>query len=125
MYLLAPGRIDPVRKSPRIMTYGFFTQGTDPHHYVYSSYVPVSPAILANRLPRIIRIRRFRSHGFHHPHRYYSVVRLLARHRFPLRFTLIRALIPTAFPGTVRVLLESRTDLPRRAVRTHLGSMGG
>src|SRR3954454_19295738 len=35
--LLVPGRVEPVRQSPRAIAYGFFTHGTDPHDRPYSS----------------------------------------------------------------------------------------
>src|SRR3954451_10649415 len=37
MDLLVPGRVEPVRQSPRAIAYGFFTHGTDPHDRPYSS----------------------------------------------------------------------------------------
>src|SRR5512135_2114523 len=39
MDLLVPGRVEPVRQSPRAIAYGFFAHGTDPHDRPYSSGV--------------------------------------------------------------------------------------
>src|SRR6516165_278628 len=35
--LLVPGRVEPVRQSPRAIAYGFFAHGTVPHDRPYSS----------------------------------------------------------------------------------------
>ena len=93
-----PGRVEPVRQSPRAIAYGFFTHGTDPHDRPYSSGFlsranhlcrPPSPAhSAANRL--VARLSpRFR---------YYSAVRLLARRRSPFRLAAYRF----TYPGATR-----------------------
>ena len=66
MDLLLPGRVEPVRQSPRTIAYGSFTHGTDPHHRPYSSGVLVSsPTTSAGRLPQPTRLPIARSRGFH------------------------------------------------------------
>src|SRR6516164_9544155 len=98
MDLLVPGRVEPVRQSPRAIAYGFFTHGTDPHDRPYSSGLlsranhgcrSPSPAhSAANHL--VARLSpRFR---------YYSTVRLLARHRSPFHLAAYRF----AYPGATR-----------------------
>src|SRR6478752_4955287 len=57
------------------------------------------------------------------PSAHYYVLRLLAVHRFPFRFSLIGSL--TRFKTrTPTGLLGSRMNLPYRAVSKHLGTMG-
>ena len=100
---VAPGRIEPVRQSPRAIAYGFFTHGTDPHDRPYSSGIlsrtnhlcrPPSPAhSAADRSVTKLSLRLW----------YYSAVRRLARHRFPLRCEAYRV----ADPGATREPDES------------------
>jgi len=55
--------------------------------------------------------------------RYYPAVRLLPEHRFSFRWRLWSR-FPRCHPRTLEVLLGSRPDLPYRAVRKHLGTVG-
>ena len=87
--LLRPGRIEPVRQSPRAIASGSFTHGTYPRCIVLTHLVfclctdhlcrPPSPAHSAADRSVTWLSPRFG---------YYSAVRRLARHRFPLRLRL-------------------------------------
>ena len=67
MNLPCTRRVEPVGKSPRTLTYGFFTYGTFPRS---SSLLVLPPFSLqttfASRLPRPTRLPIARSRGFHH-----------------------------------------------------------
>src|SRR3954447_17061138 len=99
MDLLVPGRVEPVRQSPRAIAYGSFTHGTDPHDRPYSSGIvpradhlcrPPSPAhSAADRSVTGLSPRLW----------YYSAVRRLARHRSPLRLPAYRVADPGATRG--------------------------
>src|SRR5512144_1535889 len=103
MDLLVPGRIEPVRQSPRAIAYGFFTHGTDPHDRPYSSGI-VSRADHLCRPPSPAHSAADRSVTRLSPRFwYYSAVRRLARHRSPLRLLAYR--VPD--PGATRVPLSS------------------
>src|SRR5262245_6016375 len=63
--LLLPGRVEPVRQSPRAIAYGFFAPGTDPHDRPYSSGFPwFAPTTIAGRLPPPTRLPIARSRSF-------------------------------------------------------------
>src|SRR4051812_44142822 len=103
MDLPVPGRVEPVRQSPRAIAYGFFAHRTDPHDRPCSSGVlsrtdhlcrPPSPAHPAADRSVTRLSPRFR---------YYSAVRRLARRRFPFRFEAYRV----ADPGATREPNES------------------
>src|SRR3954452_9694931 len=70
MDLLVPGRVEPVRRSPRAIAYGSFAQGTDPHDRPYSSGV----------VPRADHLCRPPSPA--HPAADRSVTRLSPRFRY-------------------------------------------
>src|SRR5512135_2413586 len=101
--LLVPGRVEPVRQSPRAIASGSFTHGTCPRDRPCSSGVliradhlcqPPSPAHPAADRSVTRLSPRFR---------YYSAVRRLARRRFPLRCEAYRV----ADPGATREPNES------------------
>src|SRR4051794_10101683 len=101
--LLVPGRVEPVRQSPRAIAYGFFAHGTDPHDRPYSSGI-VSRADHLCRPPSPAHSAADRSVARLSPRfRYYSAVRRLARRRSPLRLPAYRV----ADPGAVREPDES------------------
>ena len=95
----APGRIEPVRQSPRAIAYGSFAHGTGPHDRPYSSGI-VSRANHLCRPPSPAHSAADRSVTRLSPRfRYYSAVRRLARRRFPLRFEAYRVADPGATRG--------------------------
>src|SRR4051794_37089267 len=101
--LLVPGRVEPVRQSPRAIAYGFFAHGTDPHDRPYSSGI-VSRADHLCRPPSPAHSAADRSVARLSPRfRYYSAVRRLARRRSPLRLPAYRV----ADPGATREPVES------------------
>jgi hypothetical protein len=114
-----------IGQSPRSVTFGFFTKGT------FHLHVPSSSAAIALRsihsrtsFPGSLTIRHFWSHElFVSCFRYYYVLRLLHKHRFPLRFWLIGSLTQL-LAGTNAGLLGSHVNLPYRAASKHLGAMG-
>ena len=110
--LLVPGRVEPVRQSPRAIAYGSFAHGTDPHDRPYSSAFFVSDHLC--RPPSPAHSAADRSVTRLSPRfRYYSAVRRLARRRFPLRFRLIGSLIPvppgnrTSPPGVTSLIFRT------------------
>src|SRR4051794_31040234 len=97
--LLVPGRVEPVRQSPRAIAYGFFAHGTDPHDRPYSSGI-VSRADHLCRPPSPAHSAADRSVARLSPRfRYYSAVRRLARRRSPLRLPAYRVADPGATRG--------------------------
>src|SRR5512137_2262078 len=57
--------VKPVRQSPRMEMYGFFTHGTAPPLHLYSLVFFLFPTTFANRLPQPIPLPIIRSRGFH------------------------------------------------------------
>ncbi len=116
-------RIDPFRQSPRTAAYGYFAYGTVPHHHPYSLSSCAAPATSARRLPQATRLPITRSHRF--PGASGTTRRSDSSKSIAFHFALAyRVAYPTA-PGTLRGLPRSRTSLPHRAVRTHLGTRSG
>src|SRR6476660_2191904 len=76
------------------MTFGFFTKGTFHLHAPFSSTSIAQSSIHSRTsFPGPLSIRRRRSRElFVSRFRYYYVLRLLAVHRFPFRFSLIGSL---------------------------------
>src|SRR5215470_4635852 len=116
-------RIDPVRQFPRAEMYGYFTHGTDPPFRLYSLPSSLFPTVFAGCLPRPNSVAGCPVTWLSPRLRYYSAVRLLAWHGSPFRFRLLARLL-RRHAETLPVLLRSRTVLPYRAVRKHLGAVG-
>ena len=81
-------RLSQTRASPRTRMYGYFTKGTDPPPRSYSTRSPAFPTAFAGRLPRPTPVAAVAVTRLSPRLRYYSAVRRLARHRFPLRLCL-------------------------------------
>jgi hypothetical protein len=111
MDLLGTRRVDPVRQSPRAEMYGYFTHRTDPPFRPYS--LP-SPTQFRRRLPGHMAFTTLLA-PFSRP--------TTDRALLAISLSLIGPLTPVP-PETLPVLLRSRTVLPHRAVRKHLGAVG-
>jgi len=122
--LPCPCRVEPVRESPRSMPEGFFPYGTVPCHRPYSLASSFFPTPLPTDFPRspngpaLAGSRRFR--GACGTIRSSDCLPRIVP-RFALRLSRPLSRCPT---GTRQALLGSRSDLPCRAVRTHLGATG-
>src|SRR4030066_1207096 len=99
MDLLCAQWVDPVRQSPRTQMYGCFAHGTVPPLRLYSLTSFLFPSALACRLPRPTSVADRSVTRLSPRLRYYSAVRLLARHRFPLRLSTYRVAYPDATRG--------------------------
>src|SRR5215470_10303102 len=123
MNLLVTRWVDPVCQSPRRRAYGYFTHGTAPPPCSFLicfavSSPPSSPAAFPNSFRC-----RFPGHAV--------LAALLVLHSRPLTDTASLAtslsligLFTPGQPETLSVFLRSRTVLPYRAIRKHLGAAG-
>src|SRR6266852_3134638 len=124
MDLLCTRRVDPVHQSPRTRMYGYFTHGTGPPSRLYSSGFLSLP----NRLRRLPSPIHFDCRWLGRA----AFATLQVLHSRPSTdrasltpsLSLIGSFTPVS-PETLSVLLRSRVVLPYRAVRKHLGAVGG
>src|SRR6516162_4149632 len=106
------------------MMYGFFAERTDPPHRLYSSGFP--------SLPFCLRPPPFPTHSGRRSLGHAVLAALQVLFGGP---TTDRASLPTfatayrvaysSCPETLSVLLGSHAVLPSRAIRKHLGAVGG